>query len=203
MIFENKQYRQSPVPTQSFIWVAEYYDNTYLSEFDLNTKKPNNFYDIDKEKIIKFGLIGEGSQIFFDVANGIFNINGNRIMVSYVTDVQEYPLTGRTFLYNDIITYKNAIAEADFFSSGLKTSNQQITEYSLGYKKKMELEGVHINFFNILHLPYRQCPYFEIKISSNQDLDGKLIIRVNGLTVNAINAPLVKNQMGVINWEIK
>lgn len=202
MIFENRQYSRSPIQ-QSYIWVAEYYDNTYLAEFDLETKKSNGFSNIDKQKLIKFGLIGEGSQIFFDVANGIFNINGNRVAISYVTDIQEYPLTGRTFLYNDIITYKNAIAEADFSVRGLIPSNQQITGYSLGYKKKMDLSGVSINFYNIIHLPFKQPPYFEIKISSNKDLEGKLVIRVNGMDVDTIEAPLIKNGAGIINWEIK
>lgn len=205
IIFENRQYNRSPISNQSYIWVAEYYDNTYLPEFDMKTKEYNNFSHIDRDKLVKFGLIGEGSQIFFDVANGIFNINGNRIMISYKTDSQEYPLTGRTFLYNDIITYKNAIAEARFSPGdmSLVPTNQQLVEFSLGYKKKMELDDVNINFYNIIHLPFNECPYFELKISSNKDLEGKLIIRVNGLVVNTIEAPLIKDRAGLINWEIK
>lgn len=126
-------------------------------------------------------------------------------MISYATESNEYQLTGRTFLYNDIITYKKAVAEADFFPNGLRivSSSQKVTDYHVGYKKKMDLEGVNINFYNILHLPFMQIPYFEIKISADKDLDGKLIIRVNGLTVDTIHAPLIKDKAGLINWELK
>lgn len=205
MIFGNKRYIRSPVNTQDYIWLAEFYDGTQLSEFDLNTKKPCNFYDIDKDRLIRFGLLGNGSQAYFDVGNGIFNINGHRIMMSYITDSQEYPLTGRTFLYNDIIAYKEANTDATLSPRNdvIRQFNSKITSFNVGYKKKMELEGVNINFYNVLTLPLDEPAYMQIKISADKDLKGKLVIRVNGLISEEIKAPLIANMTGIINWIIK
>ena len=43
MILGNRQFNRSPVHNQSFIWIADYYDNTYLSEFSFDTHKSNSF----------------------------------------------------------------------------------------------------------------------------------------------------------------
>jgi len=203
MILGNKHYNRSPVP-QSFIWVADYYDNTYLSEFDLNTKEPKSFYDINRNKLVQFGLIGEGSQVYFDVANGTFNINGHRITISYATENFEYPLTGRAVLYNDVITFKEAVSDADIFTrSSDGRFSHFISSFNVGYKKQMELEDVDINFQAILTVPLNAPSYMQIKICSNKDLDGELIIRLNGLISEKIHAPLKENMAGMINWEIK
>ncbi|WP_068620006.1 hypothetical protein [Paenibacillus tuaregi] len=203
MIFGNRSYTRSPVG-QSFVWVAEYYDNTALSEFDWKTKKTNSFYDIDRTKLYKFGLVGEGSQVYFDVANGVFNLNNHRLMLSYIAGGVEYGLTGRTLLYNDIITYKDAVSDAKLtgFDPGGQFGNQ-IVQYNFGYKKQMELENVNINYQAVFSLPYSESTFLQVKITSDQDLDGKLVIRRNGLIVDEINAPLVGGKVGIINWVIK
>jgi hypothetical protein len=38
----------SPITTQPFIWMAEYFSNMGLTEFDLDTKEENNFNLRDK-----------------------------------------------------------------------------------------------------------------------------------------------------------
>lgn len=206
LILGNSHYRFSPVKEgQNFIWVADYMDGTYLSEYNFETRVQNNYYQIDKTKLIRFGLIGMGSQIYFDVANGIFNINKNRIQISYIANEVEYPLTGRTFLYNDITQYKDAIGDGKLLS---KTASgrikNHIESHVIGYKKAMDLADVNINFKNLLHIPQNKNipPYLEIKISVDKDLDGELVIRVNGLVANKIHAPLIKNRAGVYNWEL-
>ena len=208
MIFnkDNYEYKYSPMPhTQNFIWVAEYYDGNYLCEYNLNDKKSNDYYSIDRTKLVKFGLIGMGSQMYFDVANGIFNINNNRIQVSYVVNKEEYPLTGRTFLYNDIIQYKEAYGDMRLSptSTGGALKNN-IASQSVGYKKSMFLVDANIHFKNILHIPQDKnvAPYLEIKISSDKDMDGQLVFRVNGMIANKVHAPLVKDKAGVYNWQL-
>lgn len=202
MILGNSHFAKSPVQSQKYIWLAEYFDGSYLTEYDLENRKTNSFYDIDKERLIRFGLIGCGNQVYFDVANGIFNVNRDRINISYTANGVDYPLTGRTFLYNDIIQFKEAVADANIFSkqnsSGRLHSN--ITAHAIGYKKAMELAGVNIHFQTILHLPLDQPAYLQIKISSSQDLSGKLIVRMNGLVASEIEAPLKANMAGIINW---
>ncbi|WP_342422371.1 hypothetical protein [Paenibacillus sp. FSL E2-0178] len=206
MILGNNQYRFSPVPQgQNFIWIADYMDGSCLAEYEFDTRIKNDYYRIDKNKLIRFGLIGMGSQIYFDVANGIFNINKNRIQVSYIADGIEYPLTGRTILYNDIIQYKDAVGDGKLLSktaSGRIRNN--IVAHVVGYKKAMDLSDVNINFKNLLHIPQDKNipPYLEIKISVDKDLNGELVFRINGLVANKLHAPLLKNQAGIYNWEL-
>lgn len=204
MILGNMQYSRSPVPFQNFIWVADYWDSTSLFEFDTRNNNHNEFASIEKDKLLAFGYIGEGSQIYFDVANGIFNVNGHRFMISYKTEEKEYPLTGRTFLYNDIIQYKDASSDANLLwreENGRFAS--RVEQYNIGYKKQMQLEGVNINFQCICSIPFRDAIYFQIKVTSDKDLDGKLIIRNNGLISEELHAPLLANMSNNLNWELR
>ncbi|KAF6565474.1 hypothetical protein G9G63_09970 [Paenibacillus sp. EKM202P] len=204
MILGNMQYRYSPLPHQSYIWVADYWDNTFLSEYDTQINQYNNFYSINKEKLLTFGYIGEGSQVYFDVANGIFNVNGHRFMISYATEENEYPLTGRTYLYNDIIQYKDASSNANLLTrEEYGKFDSRIEQYNIGYKKEMLLLDANINFQCICSMPLRGITYFQIKITSNKDLDGKLIIRCNGIVSEEIHAPLKANMSGNIHWELR
>lgn len=203
-ILGNRRMINSPVDFQSFAWVVEYGDGTHLAEFDLDSKKPNNFYAIDKSRAIRFGLIGEGSQAYFDVGNGVFTINNHRFTISYEAEGVEYPLTGRALVYNDLITYKDAIYDASLFSRKNRGRfNDTIVQYNLGYKKKMELLDVNINYQCVLGLPINGTAFFQIKISSDKDLKGKLIIRRNGKVVDTIEAPLLQDMSGNINWTLK
>lgn len=202
-IFGNKQLVKSPVKDQAFVWVAEYYDGTHLSEIDFVTMKSNSFYGIDKTKIIKFGLLGENSQAYFDVGNGIFTLNKHRLTVSYEANGVEYPLTGRTLIYNDIITYKDAVSDASPFMKGKGAFTNKIMQFNVGYKKQMELEDVNIYFQCVLGIPLDSSAFLQIKISSDTDLDGRLIFRRNGEIVDYLNAPLKAGLAGQVDWTIK
>lgn len=202
-ILGNRQMTKSPVQGQSFVWVAEYYDGNHLAEFDFLGGKPNEFYKIDRNKVVKFGLIGEGSQAYFDVGNGVFTINNHRITISYEANGVEYPLTGRAMVYNDLITYKDAVSDAHPMAKGEGAFTHEIVQYNVGYKKKMELSGVNINFQNVMSIPADESAYMQIKISADKDLAGKLIIRRNGAVVDEIKADLKKDMAGMINWTIK
>lgn len=202
-IFGNKQMTRSPVGSQSFIWVAQYYDGTYLSEFDLDKKTPNDFYSVDKSKVVKFGLIGEGSQIFFDVGTGVFTVNNHRLSISYEANGIEYPLTGRALVYNDIISYKDAVSDASPFTRGEGAFTHSILQFNVGYKKKMELSGASINFQCLFSVPADASAFLQIRISTDQDMDGKLVIRRNGVVVDEIHAPLKADMSGNLNWTIR
>ncbi|OME53965.1 hypothetical protein BSK59_15400 [Paenibacillus odorifer] len=202
-IFGNKQMVKSPVANQSFIWVAEYADGTHLSEFDFATHKSNSFYHISREKIIKFGLLGENSQIYFDVGNGVFTINGHRIVLSYESsDGVEYPITGRTIIYNDIITYKDTVADISPFAIGSGAFSESINQFNVGYKKQMEFDDVNIGFQCVVGIPLNAPVYLQFKITSDSDLNGKLIIRRNGQIVDIIDAPLLGGHALQGNWNV-
>ncbi|PZT57519.1 hypothetical protein [Paenibacillus silvae] len=203
MILGNRQYTRSPVP-QKYIWVADYYDDTNLTEYDLQTKKSNDFYNIDRDKLIGFGIIGQGSQLYYNVANGVFHVNQDRFAISYIVDDEELPLTGRTFLYNDHIQFKNGSSEATLNTKSIEGKfKNSIDCFNFGYKKTMNLNDVNINYQSILSLPDREIPYLQIKITSDQDLNGQLVVRKNGVVIDQFNAPLKANHSGIINWELK
>ena len=104
----------SPVDSQKFVWLAEYFDNTGLSEIDYDTKKENKFKDIDKEKLIYFGLVGNGNKLKFSSGNGLFNLNGKTYSVTF-KDIEtdtEYVLSGNSICdASDIISFKKAHAD--------------------------------------------------------------------------------------------
>jgi hypothetical protein len=207
-IFKNKdrQHLYSPVPNkQALIWIAEYDDGTFLAEYDFNSQKKNDFYSINKDKLLRFGFIGNGSKAYFNISDGTFIIDDNKIQISYIHNENEVFLTGRTFIYNDIIQYKSAIADIDVMS--LKSNENIIGDvscHSIGFKKQLDLFDSSIHFKSILHIPSigNQSPYLEIKISSSIDVNGELIIRVNNSEVDKIDAPLKANMAGVINWRL-
>jgi len=205
MLFGNRQVTRSPVSDQDFIWVAEYYDRTFLAEFDFDKRTANSFYSIDKNKIVKFGLIGMGSQAYFDVGNGVFTINNHRLTISYSANEMEYPLTGRALVYNNLITYKDAVSDAAPFFKGNGAFSNSIIQFNVGYKKEMELSDVVIHFQCVLGIPTSidDSAHLQIKMVSDQDLDGKLIFRRNGKIVDEIYAPLRAGMSGNLNWTIR
>lgn len=197
-----------PIRTQDFIWVADYYDGTHFTEFDMETHEsdPYRFYAIDKSKLLRFGLIGHGSKMFFEVANGVFNINGHQFRISYVVNDKEYNLNGRSLIYDDIITYKDCVSEAVPHLMGIENSgafSDRIVQYNYGYKKKVVLDGINFQFKTIVSIPFNSEAYMNIKIASDQDLDGKVIIRRGSQVVGEFEAPLMEGHSTNINWIMK
>lgn len=204
MILGDKTKIHSPVNHQEYVWVAEYFDGTHITEYDFSTNKPNGFNSINKNKVIRFGLIGNSSQVYFDVGNGVFTVNNHRITVSYKTAEKEYPLTGRALIYNDLITYKDAVSDTNVMSRKRRGSFlTKIVQYNVGYKKVMELHDALINFQCVFSIPTEESAFLAIKITSNQDLDGSLVVRRNGKIVDEIYAPLKAKHTGILNWTIK
>lgn len=200
MIFQNSK-GISPVK-QDFIWVGEYYDGTYISEFDFNTKKENSFYAINKDKLIRFGLIGQGMKLYFEVFNGIFKLDGHSIEVIYHFNNKDYYLTGQNLMYNDIICYKNAESIANLSLNNNKFVNT-ITQYNFGYKIKYQIDDIYFQFQAICSIPYNDYAYIQFKINADQDLNGKLIIKRNNRVIDELLAPLKAGNSGILNWTIK
>lgn len=202
MGFEKSNGR-SPV-AQDFIWMAEYNDGKYFSEFDYNTKEKNDFYLIQKHKLSTFGLIGNGFKLRFDVTTGSFFVNNTSINISYVIDGVEHMLTGLfrgLNAFNDIISYKNAYSDADLKdSSGVFSSH--IEQYNFGYKKQLIINDVNIRFQAIMCIPNNSPAYIEFKLVSDKDLDGTLRIKRAGGFLQEIDAPLKANIAGICEWTL-
>lgn len=190
----------SPV-NQSYVWVAEYLDGTYLTEFDLSTKEENNFHAIKRDHLMRFGLLGNGTALFFEVYGGIFKILGQMIEIDYVTDDASYQLTSRAMIYKDIITYKDA--EFLFNPQIAGSGRSEITQFNFGYKTKFAENGIDFTFQAVCQIPMIGPPRLELKIVSSTDLDGRLSIKRNGKVVDNVEAPLKQNLGGSIIWELR
>lgn len=190
----------SPV-NQDFIWMAEYMDGNHLSEFDLVTKIENNFYDIERDKLLRFGLIGHGIKLYYEVYGGIFKVAGQMIEVLYKVGDKEYYLTGQQAMYCDIISYKNAEATINLLSGGGEM-NSQITQFNFGYKTNLNIDGINFNFKAICMIPYMQNAYMNLWLVADRELDGQVVIKRNGKIVQEIEAPLHNNVGGEVNWLI-
>lgn len=184
---------------QEYIWVAEYYKG-FDAEFDLDTLSPKSFYDIDKENLVRFGLIGHKEHLFFEVFRGTFNINGKRIDIAYEENDKIYRLSNQNRYYKDIITYKEAAAEA--FSGSVAKST--ILGYYFGYKDSIMVEDVSFNLKIICSTPSgADFHYLQVSLSADRDLDGDLLFLSNEKIISSIPAPLNKGCAGSIDWVIK
>lgn len=196
----------APHGVQDFVWVADYIDNRFLTEFDYKTLEKKDFYMIERNMLSKFGLIGQGAKLYFDVNTGTLNLNNSVLNISYSTSEREYHLTGTNLygLYNDIITYKDAYTDADLNNPRGQFASH-IHQFNFGFKKKFKFEdGVEMNLQIIVCLPYNKPAYVEIKVVSNKDLnDGEIYMKVAGRMTERIEAPLSKDYAGICQWAIK
>lgn len=197
---------ESPNKKQHFMWVAEYFGDKFLSEFDVNTKKENNFKDIEKDKLVRFGLVGNSKKMWFECNGGTFNIVGRKIDVIFQANGKDYPLTGNgnNFL-NDVITYKQATIDASLGrssgTSGKFTS--KIIGYFFGYKTQMKINDLNFTFKPIVSLPLSKPAYMQINLMVDEDIDGKLIFIRNREVVDEFDKSFVKGKSEQINWLIK
>lgn len=202
-IFQSLMSKKLPFK-QDFIWLGEYYDKTFISEFDFKTRKPNSFYDIDRKKLINFGLIGTGYSFYFNVVGGQFYIQNTPISFSVEINNKEYPLTIENRAYRDIITYKDAESILDISKhqrSG--TGKTNITQFNVGYKINIKTPEAKIHFQPILKIPYNNPVYFELKLTSDKNVDGVLNVYKNGKKVSNTSMNMKENISGHVNWVVK
>lgn len=189
----------SPVE-QDFVWYAEYSNGSHYSEFDLITKKENNFYQINQQSTIRFGLIGHNMKLYYETYGGIFKLAGQMLEFIYKVGDKEYYLTGQNQMYNDIITYKDAESSLSLRENVPSTGT--ITQFNFGYKTNLNIDGVNFHFKPICKIPRNKPIYMNFWLVADQDLDGTFIIKKNGFVVDQFEAPLTKGTGGELNWII-
>jgi hypothetical protein len=192
----------SPVSKQDFIWLAEYADGTQLFEFDMETGKENLFYDIQKEKLIRFGLIGHGMKLYYEVLGGVFKLHGRMIEVVYRTKEKDIYLTGQKILYNDIIQFKNAYTTFNPYNAKAG-QDSKISQFNFGYKQNLVIDGIKFGLRFLCHVPFGKPIYLSFRVVADSDLDGALMIRRNNIVIQEINAPLRTDVGGEFNWILK
>lgn len=189
--------RFSPVK-QDFIWVAEYADGTYLSEFDFATHEENSFYSIKRDQIIRFGLVGLGSHFYFEGFGGSFKVGGRMIDFAYEVNGKFFPLSGFGKMYNDIITYKDVEMYADLLNG--RSSTNRISRFNFGYKTTLTYDEASFNFKAIFQIPFNKPASFYVRLISDTELNGKFIILRNGKVAEEYDAPLKKDVGGELTW---
>lgn len=197
MIFENSSIPQAiNIP---YNWLADYYDGTSLSEYDLANHTPNDFYSIKQNETIRFGLFGQSMKFFFEISDGSFMLNGKRLDIGYEVDGKLYMLTNN---YNkkDFITYKEAFADFNEKQGDQKT---QIQSINFGYKTNYENDGFNVNFQPVVSLPLGASAFIEIKLTTDISVNGDLVFFTRGRESERFHAPLEKGVSGQINWTIK
>ncbi|GAA0376611.1 hypothetical protein [Bacillus horti] len=203
-----RQKIKSPVP-QQMLWVAEYSNGTYLSEFDLQTQKPNQFNAIRRQDVIRFGLVGIDVPVYYEVFGGFFNIAGRGIQAKYVTqDGKEYFLIGHNKPYNNIIQFKRGESELNLLQpkhdSVIWGKNAgEVVEHSFGYKANISVEDVNFEFEALCRIPYQQPVLMTFKLTADKDLNGALVILRNSTEVASIDAPLEVGIQGETSWVVK
>lgn len=198
MLFANAGNNQAiSIP---FNWNADYADGKNYAEYDLLTHKKNDFYLIQKNQVIRFGLFGQGMKFYFEMSDGSFNLNGRRIEISYEEENGEiYHLT-TNFENKDLITYKEAYADYNNVQ-GVQQSN--LKSINFGYKTVYKKDGVQLFFQPVVSLPFNESAFIEVKITSNKSMDGHLVFKSRGVEVERFKAPLEANRAGQMDWIIK
>lgn len=198
---------KSPVK-QEIIWLAEYADGTYLTEFDLNTQKPNKLDMIRKTDIIRFGLVGIDVPVYYEVYGGYFNVAGRGIQVRYEEDGKEYYLIGQNKPYNNFLSIKRGESVLNFGDLTRDVvawgkNAGQIIEHTFGYRENLEVNGVKFIFEALCTIPYQKPVFMTFKLIADKDMDGKLVIMRNGKDFTSIEAPLKVGELGETSWMVR
>ena len=163
---------------QMFMWFAEYEDGTEIYEMD-NDCKETPFDSIDKDKLKRFGLLGNGGRIYFDIKDGVIILDNRKInfnLLEVLEDNKEkeeiksnaIKITGRTDTkYNDIIQYKKGVLDVPL---GGETKNQQMTTAInfIGFKVKIRTNDNIWNIQYILCVPVGNPYILRVRVNSMQ-----------------------------------
>lgn len=197
MIFENNENKQAiNIP---FNWCVEYKNGENYTEFDLNNSSSNDFYQINQEDTRRFGLFGQGMKFFFENNSGVFMLNGKRIDIGYEVDGKSFMLTNNQNK-KDFITYKEASAN---FNGRQGSQRTRIDSFNFGYKTIYNNDEIELFFQSVVSLPVGESAFIEVKLSSNEDLNGELVFFNKNKEVERYHAPLSKELSGKMKWTIK
>lgn len=198
MLFTNTEnYQAINIP---FNWNADYANGKNFAEYDRLTHKKNDFYLIQRNQVIRFGLFGQRMKFYFEMSDGSFNIDGRKIEIEYVKeDGTTYPLT-TNYEHKDLITYKEAFTD---FSNQQGVQRSNIKSIHFGYKTNYKTEDILLFFQPIVTLPFNEHAFIAVKLTSTKAMNGYLLFKTNGIEVGRFYAPLEANRVGQINWIIK
>jgi len=193
---------ESPIKNQMFIWKAVYESGDFLTEFE-NNKKENNFDDINKDILTRFGLIGCTLDFSYSIDTGVFDLLNNKYAFKIEYDDTSIDLTGaKDHKYNDIITYKKFLC--DISIGGKKQAHYHpIPEFYFGYKTIIKNEDITIYYQNLFAIIIGKTIKFCLKLTPSRDVtNGKLVFisQQDGITKFPLN--LTKNESSNLEYQM-
>lgn len=185
---------------QKFIWVAEYDDGTFLREFN-DDGSENSFYDIKRDRLKKFSLVGCGKSYGFDCRTGVFSINGEELRVRFIADNGDcFEFMGQSGPYNDIIQYKEASTAFNLLQNRVV---DKIDSHNIGWKAKFIFEQVTFHVKFILSVsPDGDCEYIYVWLVADKYLRGVIEFQL-GDRRQQFPASLGNGMGGEIRWTLK
>lgn len=170
----------SPVPKQMFVWFVNREDGSTAYEFtnDGENHDYNKEVDKRKEEITEFGLIGNGSKIYFNTKDGIIHV-GNRDIKVFVESDEDPEVYLRLTEsdeadYHNVIQYKKAAFDYHPVPGVPQTIPGTVTNHFIGYN----CETSQYSFELILDVPVGQSMELKVIITmKNTDFEGKLCVQ--------------------------
>ena len=170
----------SPVPKQMFVWFVNREDGSSAYEFtnDGENHDYNKEVDDRKDEIKEFGLLGNGSKIYFNTKDGIIHIGDRKIklFVESDEDINVYlRLTENDEAnYKNVIQYKKAAFDYNPVPGVAQTIPGTVTNHYIGYNCETE----HFSFQVILDTPVGQPMELKTTITmKTTDFEGKICMQ--------------------------
>lgn len=170
----------SPAPSQMFVWFVNREDDTTCYEFTNEGVNNNYNKEVDerKEEIKEFGLIGNGSKIYFNTKDGVINIADRKIklFVESDEDINVYlRLTENDEAdYHNVVQYKKAAFDYIPVPGVAQAIPCTVTNHFIGYSCETE----HFSFQVILDVPVGQPMELKTTITmKNTDFEGKICMQ--------------------------
>ena len=193
-----EKYKYSKVYGHMLNWIAFYEDGKILKEFN-NKYDKNDFYAIQQDDVELFGLYGKGNSYYFE-KDGKLILNRKLLKINYENNGKIHKLTENNFP-KDLITFKKAYVEYDRQNG---TKEEVSDGIALGYKYKYERDDLEMFVQIIVHIPFssRGDTYVEVKLTPNQNLNGRLVMSNEIKRVKEIDAPVLQGYAGQVNWVV-
>ena len=172
---------ESPIPSQPFMWIAEYTNGSELREFNKKGKE-GNFYDIDKDRLARFALVGRKTKIGYDTVDGVLQIFGKAYGFFLGEGDKITPITGiKGEVYNDIIQYKGFYADMNFAAPGVQSGPVKavVNSFHLGWKKTINTPKGLLHFKAVIVIELGVGIRIEMKVTPEFDYNGALILSTN------------------------
>ncbi len=191
-----------------FQWVAEYNDGDLLTEYNPEINpKTTSFYSINKQNLLRFGYLGSGLRAYFNVYDGVYNINNSKYRIYFKYNNKSYNITEMLGVkYNDIIQFKRRRA---FFNplNGEMSGNMDknnIESYNIGWKTKLNIGNIFFSITTYYQINRSGLPILYIKIVPNQDFHNAEISIVKDSSLEySYSCNIKKDIGGEINWVVR